>query len=259
MQNLIPVIMAGCVGAILGSFTTLLVYRLHHDEKGIWMGRSRCPQCRKVLGVWQLIPVFSWLFQGGKCAFCKEKVSAFYPLTELIFIIYFTLFVHKFYSLEIFFPLMIAVFFLLALFVYDVRFMEVDRRISWPAIGFAVLWAFFRELPVHEFFIGGAIGFLFYFVQYFCSKHRAHPWVGAGDMELGLLCGLLLGWKYFLVMLFVAYILGVLVALPLLLAGRADRKTPLPMGAFLMPAALAFLYAGDQLFDWYFTMLGISF
>jgi prepilin signal peptidase PulO-like enzyme (type II secretory pathway) len=154
---------------------------------------------------------------------------------------------------------MISVFFLLILFVYDVRFMEVDRRISWPAIGLALIWSFFRDISFHEFFLGGGIGFLFYFVQYFYSKNKSHPWVGSGDMELGLLCGLLLGWKYVLIMLLGAYILGILIAIPLLMIGRVHRKTPLPMGAFLIPATLAFLYAGEYIFDGYFVLLGLSF
>ncbi|MCF7918011.1 prepilin peptidase [Candidatus Gracilibacteria bacterium] len=246
-------------GAILGSFTTMLVHRLHYDETGIWGGRSRCPQCRHVLGILQLIPVFSWLFQRGKCAFCKKKIPYFYPLTELVFITTFFLFVQKFYSTDVFYPLLIAVFFLLVIFIYDVRFMEVDRRISFPAIGLALIWSFFRELSFQEYLIGGGIGFLFYFVQFFYSRKKEHPWVGEGDIELGLLCGLLLGWKYFLVMLFLAYILGVFYALPLLFLGKANAKTALPMGAFLMPAILAFLYAGENIFSWYINMLGISF
>jgi len=200
----------------------------------------------------QLVPIFSWLFQKGKCAFCKGKISIYYPLTELVFIVAFFLFAFKFNGTVAFFPIMAIVFFSLVLFIYDTKFYEVDRRISIPAIFIALAWAFFREIPFLEFLIGGAAGFVFYALQYYISKGK---WVGAGDMELGLFMGLVLGWKLLMPALFFAYILGILVAVPLLLSGKAHRKTALPMGAFLIPALLVFLYDGQPILDWYLGLL----
>lgn len=259
MNTIFPGIAGAFVGGILGSFTTLLVHRLHFEEKGIFWGRSRCPSCQKKLGVRQLVPFFSWLFYRGRCAFCHRSISWFYLVTELVFIASFFIFVQKFYSTDVFWPLLTAVFFTLVLFVYDLRFLEVDRRISFPAIGLAFIWIFFRDAPVSDFLLGGVIGFLFYAFQYFLSRHKKNPWVGAGDMELGLFAGLLVGWQQLLVLFFIAYIFGLLVALPLLCTGQADRKTPLPMGAFLMPALLLFLYTGEKILHWYIDFFGLSF
>lgn len=70
------------VGAAIGSFLTLVTYRLPRDEKIGW-SRSRCPQCGTTLGVADLFPVLSWVFARGRCRHCKARVSIRYPLTEL--------------------------------------------------------------------------------------------------------------------------------------------------------------------------------
>jgi len=70
------------VGAAIGSFLTLVTYRLPRDEK-IGMTRSRCPSCGTTLGVRDLFPVLSWIFSRGKCRYCKARVSMRYPITEL--------------------------------------------------------------------------------------------------------------------------------------------------------------------------------
>ena len=70
------------VGAAIGSFLTLVTYRLPRDEK-IGMTRSRCPQCGTTLKVLDLIPILSWIISRGRCRHCKTKVSIRYPLTEL--------------------------------------------------------------------------------------------------------------------------------------------------------------------------------
>jgi prepilin signal peptidase PulO-like enzyme (type II secretory pathway) len=255
MENSIITAMGAVYGALLGSFTTLLVWRLHHEEEGIVKGRSRCPQCQKKLSPAELIPIISWLWQRGKCKNCAKPIPVFYPLVELAFAVTGGLFVQQFWGQSDFWPLIISVFFLLVLWVYDMRFMEVDRRISWPAILLAAGWVFFQPDPT-IFWMGGLGGWLFYALQHYGSGGR---WVGAGDMELGLLMGLLLGWKFLLLALFLAYILGALWSLPLLLLRKVNGKTALPMGAFLMPAALVFLYAGEEVWDWYwYGILGFQ-
>ncbi len=237
-------------GALLGSFTTMLVWRLHNDESGIWTGRSKCPKCKKTLSAFELIPVLSWIFQKGKCKNCEKKISIFYPLVEISFLITGVIFVHFFYS-EIWWNTalnLLLVFFALILWVYDTKFSEVDRRISWPAILLAFVLAFVNG-NIPSALIGGLIGFCFYAFQYFISKGK---WVGSGDMELGLFIGLALGWEKMLGALFIAYILGSLVAIPLLITNKKNIKSSLPMGAFLLPAFLIMLHSGGQIVEWYF-------
>lgn len=243
------------IGLFLGSFTTMLIHRLHFEEKGIIAGRSRCPKCNHTLGVQNLIPVFSWVFQKGQCAFCKEKISPFYPAVEATFGITFFVFAQKFYTEAWFIPIMIAVFFCLIFFFYDLRFFEVDQRLTIPVIAALFVWSFFREESWQFYLIGGGIGFFFYAIQYWISKGK---WVGDGDQQLGLFMGILLGWKFVIGALFLAYIIGMISIIPLIITKKADGKTPLPMGAFLMPATLIFLYNGEALWGWYIHIMRLD-
>lgn len=75
------VIMVFVLGAALGSFGNVLVYRL---RSGVTLGgRSRCLSCGKTLGVRHLVPIFSYIFQRGKCAYCGSRISAQYPFVEV--------------------------------------------------------------------------------------------------------------------------------------------------------------------------------
>lgn len=70
------------IGLIVGSFVSLVSYRLVTKEPIIW-GRSKCPSCHNKLPIRSLLPLLSWLIQRGKCIFCQAKISYRYPLIEL--------------------------------------------------------------------------------------------------------------------------------------------------------------------------------
>ena len=76
-------IMMFIMGAFFGSFFTLAVYRLPL-KKNITYERSFCPNCNHKLGAFDLIPVFSYIFLGGKCRYCKEKIKIRYLLLEVL-------------------------------------------------------------------------------------------------------------------------------------------------------------------------------
>lgn len=81
------------IGACLGSFASAIAYRIAHKQSWIvdrnahskmrQPARSSCPSCHHQLSVLDLIPVLSWVFLGGKCRYCRTKISARYPLIEL--------------------------------------------------------------------------------------------------------------------------------------------------------------------------------
>lgn len=70
-------------GLLFGSFSSVLISRWKNKENGILMGRSACPHCKNTLGASELIPLFSFIFQGGKCKHCKTKIPWRYPILEL--------------------------------------------------------------------------------------------------------------------------------------------------------------------------------
>ena len=70
------------IGTLFGSFFTLATYRIPRKQDIVFK-RSYCPNCRHELGFFDLIPVLSYIFVGGKCKYCKQKISIRYPLFEL--------------------------------------------------------------------------------------------------------------------------------------------------------------------------------
>ncbi len=77
-------VMAFALGAVFGSFLNCAAWRIAHGESFL-RGHSRCPACGHALGLPDLVPIFSWLFQRGRCRYCGVKISVRYPLTELAF------------------------------------------------------------------------------------------------------------------------------------------------------------------------------
>ena len=90
-MDLILYVLLFCMGALFGSFFTLAVYRIPLKQD-ITHTRSYCPNCNHKLGFWDMIPIFSYIFLGGKCRYCKEKIRIRYLLLEVLSGIVFVLF-----------------------------------------------------------------------------------------------------------------------------------------------------------------------
>ena len=70
-------------GLIIGSFLNVCIYR-YQSQESIAKGRSHCQNCDHSLSWYELIPIFSWIFLGGKCKSCKQPISIRYPLVECL-------------------------------------------------------------------------------------------------------------------------------------------------------------------------------
>ena len=70
-------------GLIIGSFLNVCILRIP-SGKSIVLPASACPKCGAAIRPWDNIPVISWLLLGGKCRSCKTKISAMYPIVELL-------------------------------------------------------------------------------------------------------------------------------------------------------------------------------
>lgn len=92
MEQIIFYLLIFAIGTLFGSFFTLAVYRipLHQD---ITHERSYCPKCNHKLSFWDMIPILSYIFLGGKCRYCKEKIRIRYLLLEILTGIVFLIFV----------------------------------------------------------------------------------------------------------------------------------------------------------------------
>lgn len=123
----------------------MLVYRLKSGKAGILSGRSECGSCGKTLGWKELFPIFSWAFQGGRCAGCRKRVPAIYPALELVTGALFVVVGTHFVSLSDILSGDLSEiarlgFFLAAAFVtvtfvfYDILYQEIPDEVLVPAI-----------------------------------------------------------------------------------------------------------------------------
>jgi len=239
------------IGAVAGSFLTALTWRFDRPLTMI-TGRSVCPHCSHRLAAAELVPLISFIWQKGRCQSCQAAISWRYPIIEGLTIAV-MLILYWQWGLTFDFVLagLIALG-LLALFIVDAEHQLVsDLFVIMTAVAiFLGHWRWGGDF--WSWVLGALFGALFFFIQYIVSSGR---WVGGGDIRLGALLGLLVGWPLMLVTVFGAYVIGALVTLPWLLQGRLSRTSAVPFGPFLIIAAAATLLWGPAIINWYVSIL----
>jgi len=239
-------------GTAVGSFLNVVIHRLERRESFV-RGRSHCPRCRHTLAWYDLLPVVSFFALGRRCRHCQAKISWQYPLVEMATGLLFAL---GLYSVNGFWPLLTyfaAVAFFMALWVFDATSYLVPDRVSLPAIAVIFILNAVAGIKISSLLIGALVGGLWFLLQFAISRGR---WVGGGDVRLGVLIGVLLGYPLVFIGLALAYLGGSLIAAILLISGRKRFGSRLPFATMLLPAALAAWLWGAQIWQWYFTALG---
>lgn len=269
------------LGLIVGSFLNAVIYRTHKGKS--LKGRSFCPHCKKQLKVYDLIPLFSYIFRFGKCRFCKKPISAQYPLVEfatgLIFAgLYVTFLPSNIYELISLGFLLVLSAFLIVIFVYDLYHKLILNRFVYPAVLVAIAWLAYRNGIMGDledltavwfgvdnnllistsflsYVVAGFGAFLFFLSLVLISKGR---WMGGGDVRFALLMGLILGAPYTLLALFVAFTTGSVVGMVLIVAHKSSFKSEVPFGPFLVFGTFVAIFFGSPLVNGYLSLIGIS-
>jgi prepilin signal peptidase PulO-like enzyme (type II secretory pathway) len=178
-------------GAIIGSFLNVVIYRFN-TGRGIG-GRSMCFTCNRTLTVRELFPIFSFLFQKGRCSKCKTKLSWQYPAVELLTGLLFALSFQKVFPMEGFIfnvPFVwIIMSILVIITVYDLRHKIIPDQFSYLFATLTFIRLFISlngndiVFPsVAVLFAGPLLALPFYLI-WMVSKGR---WMGLGDAKLSL-------------------------------------------------------------------------
>ena len=237
------------VGLSVGSFLNVVIFRLE-DLKSIVNERSHCTKCKKTISWYDLLPLLSFMILKGKCRNCSEKISWQYPLVELsvgiIALLTYINFGLSFQSLFYF-----VVFALLTVvFVVDINTQMVPEEFVWVALAIAVLGSWhFGGFGVLNMIYGGVIGGIIPAFLVIVSKEK---WMGAGDIKIGLLLGLLVGFPSAVLMVFLSFILGSIVGLLFIIKRRKSLKDSLPFAPFLISSGFLTLLWGHYVLSWYF-------
>lgn len=234
-------------GLIFGSFFNVVGLRVPMKES-IIKPRSHCPKCNHTLGPLELIPVVSYLIQGGKCRRCKAPVSPLYPVMELITGLLFAaapLIIGWSYELIIAWTLISL---LVIIFISDFKYMLIPDKIL---LVFAAIFLVERILlplsPWWDSAAGAAVGFTLLLLIAIISKGG----MGGGDIKLFALIGFVLGVKLVLLSFFLATLFGALFGLIGMLLGKVKKGKPMPFGPYIALGTMAAYFYGHRLLEWY--------
>ncbi len=260
------------IGLVVGSFLNVVICRLHTREK-IFLARSHCLDCKKVLAWYDLIPLVSFILTFGRCRWCGKKISWQYPLVEFFTGTLFVLVgwyvggsishIAMWEVEPLIFTLLFYCFFiscLIVIFVYDLKHFIISDRVIYPAIVAAFSYQVVRLLWFSDsiaqllnilIVAGIAAGFFLALVVFSRGK-----WMGVGDIKLAFFMGLVLGWPNILAALILSFILGAIVGIVLIFVRKRTLKSQIPFAPFLSTATLISIFWGNQLVSWYLGFIG---
>ena len=248
MLDVVFSVFFGLYGIIIGSFVNVLILRIPIKES-VALTRSHCMTCGHVLSWSELVPLFSYLFLGGKCRHCKTHISAQYPIVEALNgILYVILYLACGISIECILYCLCASA-LLALSVIDWRTHEIP-------IGFNIFILLLGLIRLvtdignwSQYVIGlfAVSGFLF--LLFLITKGRG---IGGGDIKLMAATGLLLGWQLNIIAFLLGCVIGSIIHLSIMAIKKAGRE--LAFGPYLSAGVFVAMIWGEQLVSWYLSM-----
>lgn len=235
------------LGLIMGSFYNVCIYRLPRGQSLLYPP-SCCPSCGHRLRPAELVPVFSYLWQKGRCRRCRTRISPRYPLVELLTGALFAAVYIK-YGLTVCTARYLFLFSLLLV----ISFIDLDHQyilnthLYWGLAG-----ALFFHLisPEHSWtglLLGSVVPAGFLLLLHLFSRGG----IGRGDIELAGVIGLYLGWPAAPLALLLAFTLGGLTGLYLLVRRQKKRKDRLAFAPFLSLGAFLAVMIGRQMVNWY--------
>jgi leader peptidase (prepilin peptidase)/N-methyltransferase len=243
-------------GLVIGSFLNVLIYRIPLGKNTV-KGRSFCPGCGHTLSVSDLIPVFSYIFLGGKCRYCKTKISPRYMTVELLNAVLYLLYTIKFGFSVTTFGFFIFASSLICVFFIEAEHMIIFDRFNISIAAAGLLMFFGGGIPYYERIIGFfSVSLISYLIALF-SKGAA---MGGGDIKLTAAAGLVLGWKNMLLSLFLAAFFGAAVWGIIYCSNKIKKKgtnNVVPFGSFLAITMITASFSGESIIGIYMRFFNI--
>jgi leader peptidase (prepilin peptidase)/N-methyltransferase len=236
------------IGATIGSFLNVLVYRLPRGLDFV-KGFSYCPICEHRLMPFDLVPILSWLFLKGKCRYCGARISPRYFIVEstcgavglLLFI-----FVPSHAQALLFFAIF-CVLLTISLIDADTQTISDGLNIALGVLAVISIWVG-PEVDIQSRLIGlAAVSVPLFLISLFIEGA-----FGLGDVFLMISAGFLLGWQCALVAFFIGLIIGGIYGVFALARRKKGRKDHFAFGPCLAIGIFMSLLEGNSIIDWYF-------
>lgn len=236
-------------GLVIGSFLNVVIDRLPHGENIIWKP-SHCDFCKKHLRWFELVPVLSFLFQGGICRGCRARLSWQYPVMEVVTGIGFVLLSLGFDIMSPMFLAALVIYSLvLVIFVIDLKHQIIPDSMLLMLLGVFILVGI--SLPAAQRFshlVSGVGAGTFFFLLWLITRGRG---LGFGDVKLVVLIGLFLGYPETVFALYIAFLTGAISGVILMITKHAKMKTRIAFGPFLILGTLCAYVWGDVMWQWW--------
>ena len=240
------------LGLAVGSFTNVCIHRLPLQQS-IVLPKSHCPNCKTSLPYYYNVPLFSYIYLQGKCAFCKKQIKQRYIIVELLNALFFLYFGWT-YGLSInlfYFFLLIPTF--IIIFYIDLKHLIIPDSLV-LIIGLLALGKLFIPhldpmfTSLYPSTLGALLAFSFIggliiFYQYV----RKIEGMGLGDLKLFIVLGFLFGIHGILFILILSALSGAIIGSCLLIQGGKNFKTQLPFGPYIICASILYILIGPQL------------
>jgi leader peptidase (prepilin peptidase)/N-methyltransferase len=242
------------LGLITGSYLNVVIHRLPRGASTV-LPVSRCPWCDARIRPRDNVPILSFLLLRGRCRSCGASISARYPLVEAATG---ALFLASYLRFGLTWSALVAALFgclMIALALIDLEHYILPDRITLPGIALGLLaqplveWA-----GVRSALLGAAVGAgIILGMNMVWLALRGVQGFGLGDVKMLAMIGAFLGLSGVVVTLFLAALLGSATGIALMARGRIRLQSRLPFGFFLSIGALAALFYGRGIVDWYLS------
>jgi leader peptidase (prepilin peptidase)/N-methyltransferase len=266
MTDLLPtgvtVTFLTALGLLIGSFLNVVIYRVPAGLSLVSPG-SACPHCQHPVRAFDNIPVVSWLVLRGRCRDCAAPISARYPMVELATGALFGLSGWAFGLTAFAAAVLVLMATGVALFMIDLDHQRLPFSITRTAafgagVALAAEAAVSGPDPIVRSLLSAALWFGVYGGVWFVTAGRG---MGLGDVALAPVLGLVLGWLGWgpsVVGLMGGFVIGSVVGVALMVAGRAASRSRIPHGPFLLAGAGAALFVGEILWQAYLGVVGLA-
>ena len=239
------------LGLVMGSFSACMGYRIP-NKISTYKKRSFCPKCKKQLKWYMNIPIISYLFLKGKCAYCKEKISLVYPIVEItsafLYLLAFEVYINSndpnIYAFLVAITLSTA--FLITTVSDFIYYYISDRVVLISLIIIIALKYFFIgfDATLSSIIYAAALFALMIFIKFCGDRIFKKESLGGGDIKLMGLIGATLGFVPSLICLFISSIMGLIFSL---FAHSDDKSHIIPFGPFLLISAIVCFYFSNYI------------
>jgi leader peptidase (prepilin peptidase) / N-methyltransferase len=249
-------LIAGTLGALIGSFLNVCIYRLPLGKSIVWPG-SHCPSCGKAIEFYDNIPVLSYLWLIGRCRACRERISIRYPFVEAVNGAGYLAILWTFGPTwtTVLYALLFSA--LLVVAGTDLTHKIIPNVVTLPGIVLGLLGAA-TVLPVGllNALLGVAVGGGLLWALAWASPYLfGKEGMGGGDIKLLAMIGAFLGWKPALLTIMIGSLTGSVIGISLIALKLMKRDEYIPFGPFLVLGALLSMFFAQPMLDWYQGLL----